>query len=29
VFRPQTPVDEFALKFVKPGQNRAAEGNMM
>jgi predicted methyltransferase len=29
VFRPQTPVDEFVLKFVKPAQNRAAEGNSM
>jgi predicted methyltransferase len=29
VFRPQTPVDEFALKFVKPAQNRAAEGSSM
>lgn len=29
VFRPQTPVDEFVLKFVKPTQNRAAEGNSM
>jgi predicted methyltransferase len=29
VFRPQTPVDEFALKFVKPTQNRAAESNVM
>ena len=29
VFRPQTPVDEFALKFVKPGQDPAAEGSVM
>jgi predicted methyltransferase len=29
VFRPQTPVDEFALKFVKPAQTRPAEGSMM
>jgi predicted methyltransferase len=29
VFRPQTPVDEFVLKFVKPEQNRAAGGNSM
>jgi predicted methyltransferase len=29
VFRPQTPVDEFVLKFVKPAQNRPAEGTTM
>jgi predicted methyltransferase len=29
VFRPQTPVDEFVLKFVKPAQNRPSESNMM
>jgi predicted methyltransferase len=29
VFRPQVPVDEFVLKFVKPAPNRAAESNMM
>ena len=29
VFRPQTPVDEFVLKFVKPAQDRAAERNTM
>jgi len=29
VFRPQVPVDEFVLKFVKPAQNRAAESNVM
>lgn len=29
VFRPQTPVDEFALKFVKPAQSSAAGGNVM
>lgn len=29
VFRPQTPVDEFVLKFVKPAQNRAAESYSM
>jgi len=29
VFRSQTPVDEFVLKFVKPAQNRAAESNSM
>jgi predicted methyltransferase len=29
VFRPQVPVDEFVLKFVKPVQNRGAELNVM
>ena len=29
VFRPQTPVDEFVLKFVKPAATRPAEGNSM
>jgi predicted methyltransferase len=29
VFRPQTPVDEFVLKFVKPAQSRPAEGSTM
>jgi predicted methyltransferase len=29
VFRPQTPVDEFALKFVKPPERRPAEGGAM
>jgi predicted methyltransferase len=29
VFRPQTPVDEFALKFVKPVQPQPAGGNVM
>lgn len=29
VFRPQTPVDEFVLKFVKPAQNRAVQNNTM
>jgi predicted methyltransferase len=29
VFRPQTPVDEFVLKFVKPAQDRAADRNTM
>jgi predicted methyltransferase len=29
VFRPQTPVDEFVLKFVKPEQDRAAERSTM
>lgn len=29
VFRPQTPVDEFVLKFVKPPQDRPAGGNVM
>jgi len=29
VFRPQVPVDEFVLKFVKPAPNRAAESNVM
>jgi predicted methyltransferase len=29
VFRPQIPVDEFVLKFVKPAPNRAAESYMM
>jgi predicted methyltransferase len=29
VFRPQTPVDEFVLKFVKPPQDRAAGSNTM
>jgi hypothetical protein len=29
VFRPQAPVDEFVLKFVKPAANRAAESYMM
>jgi len=29
VFRSQTPVDEFVLKFVKPAQNRAADSNSM
>ncbi len=29
VFRPQAPVDEFVLKFVKPAQNRAAQDNVM
>jgi predicted methyltransferase len=29
VFRPQTPVDEFVLKFVKPAQNRSADGKPM
>jgi len=29
VFRPQAPVDEFVLKFVRPPQNRAAENNVM
>lgn len=29
VFRPQTPVDEFVLKFVKPAQNRATEAYSM
>ena len=29
VFRPQTPVDEFVLKFVKPAQDRTAERNTM
>jgi predicted methyltransferase len=29
VFRSQTPVDEFVLKFVKPAQNRATGGNSM
>jgi predicted methyltransferase len=29
VFRPQTPVDEFVLKFEKPAQRRAAESNSM
>jgi len=29
VFRPQTPVDEFALKFMKPPERRPAEGATM
>lgn len=29
VFRPQTPVDEFVLKFVKPAQPRPGENNTM
>jgi len=29
VFRSQSPVDEFVLKFVKPAQNRGAEINTM
>jgi predicted methyltransferase len=29
VFRPQVPVDEFVLKFVKPAQNRPTESNPM
>lgn len=29
VFRPQVPVDEFVLKFVKPAQNRPTESNSM
>jgi predicted methyltransferase len=29
VFRPQTPVDEFVLKFAKPAHNRAAENHSM
>lgn len=29
VFRPQTPVDEFVLKFVKPAQDRSAERDTM
>jgi len=29
VFRSQSPVDEFVLKFVKPAQNRAADINTM
>jgi len=29
VFRPQVPVDEFVLKFVKPAQSRPAESNVM
>jgi len=29
VFRPQTPVDEFALKFVKPPERRPAVGATM
>ena len=29
VFRSQTPVDEFVLKFVKPAQNRPSESNSM
>jgi len=29
VFRPQTPVDEFVLKFEKPAQGRATQSNTM
>jgi len=29
VFRPQVPVDEFVLKFVKPAQNRPTESSSM
>ena len=29
VFRPQTPVDEFALKFMKPAERRPSEGATM
>ncbi len=29
VFRPQTPVDEFALKFVKPARDSAIQSNTM
>jgi len=29
VFRPQTPVDEFVLKFEKPAQGRATQNNTM
>jgi len=29
VFKPQTPVDEFVLRFVKPGQPGPAAGNVM
>src|SRR5262245_27300179 len=29
VFKPQVPVDEFVLKFVRPAQNRRPEDNVM